>query len=111
VSGGFLGVLAGAILGGVDLGLTPTHYQSGEVDRRGGITKGGDVLARTMLFEAAHALLTRARTPSALQTWGRQLAARVGLKKAVVALARKLAVVLFRLWRDGTVFVAHPTPA
>jgi transposase len=86
------------------LGLTPARYQSGAVDRKGGITKSGDVLARAMLYEAANALLTRKRRPTALQAWGRALAARAGHKKAVVALARKLAVVLFRVWRDGTVF-------
>lgn len=88
------------------LGLTPKRYQSGDVDRVGRISKSGDVLARAMLFEAAHALLTRSRGASALQAWGRQLAARVGRKKAAVALARKLAIVLFRLWRDGTTFAA-----
>jgi transposase len=86
------------------LGLTPSRYQSGTVDRGGGITKCGDVITRAMLFEAASVLLTRTTAPCALREWGRQLATRIGHRKATVAVARKLAVLLFCLWRDGTVF-------
>jgi transposase len=86
------------------LGLTPSRYQSGAVDRGGSITKCGDVIARAMLFEAASVLLTRTTSSCALRTWGRDLAARIGHRKATVAVARKLAVVLFCLWRDGTDF-------
>lgn len=86
------------------LGLTPQRYQSGAVDRAGRITKSGDVLMRTLLYEAAHQILSRARTPSSLQRWGQQLERRVGHRKASVAVARKLAIVLYCLWRDGTEF-------
>jgi transposase len=86
------------------LGLTPGRYQSGAVDRGGGITKCGDPMTRAMLFEAAHVVLTRARCPSALQRWGKHVAARTGHRKATVAVARKLAVLLFCLWRDGSTF-------
>lgn len=90
---------------GAYFGLAPRRYQSGEVDRPGRISKAGDQLVRTLLYEAANVLLTRSRQPSALKTWAEAIAARCGRKKAKVALARKLAVVLHRLWRDGTAFV------
>ena len=90
---------------GAYFGLAPRRYQSGEVDRPGRISKAGDQLVRTLLYEAANALLTRSRQPSALKAWAEAIAARCGHKKAKVALARKLAVMLHRLWRDGTAFV------
>jgi transposase len=93
------------------LGLTPQRYQSGDVDRVGHITKSGDALMRTLLYEAGHQILTRTRHPSALQRWGRELARRVGHRKACVAMARKLAIVLFCVWRDATDFVAEPRAA
>jgi transposase len=74
-------------------GLAPRRDQSGEVDRPGRISKAGDQLVRTLLYEAANALLTRSRQPSALKTWAETIAARCRHKKAKVALARKLAVV------------------
>ena len=67
------------------LGLTPTRYQSGEVDRTGGISRRGDRLMRTYLFEAAASVLIRVRQNSALQTWGRDLAKRMGFKHAAAA--------------------------
>ena len=91
---------------GAYLGLTPRRYQSGEVDRRGHISKAGDGLTRMLLFEAANALLTRRRKPCALKAWAEAIAARCGRKKAKVALARRLAVLLHRLWCDQTTF--HP---
>lgn len=94
---------------GAFLGLTPKRYQSGEVDVAGRISKAGDRAARSLLFEAANALLTRSRTDSALRRWGLQLSARVGARKAKVAVARKLAIVLHRIWLDGTMF--DPMPA
>jgi transposase len=90
---------------GAYFGLVPRRYQSGEVDRPGRISKAGDQLVRTLLYEAANALLTRSRQRSALKAWAEAIAARCGHKKAKVALARKLAVMLHRLWRDGTASV------
>ncbi|HTI81276.1 MAG TPA: transposase, partial [Acetobacteraceae bacterium] len=94
---------------GAYLGLTPKRYQSGDVDIAGRISKAGDRDARSLLFEAANALMTRVRVDSALRQWGQQLAARVGSRKAKTAVARKLAIVLHRIWLDGTNF--NPKPA
>jgi transposase len=93
---------------GAFLGLTPKRYQSGEVDVAGRISKAGDRQTRSLLFEAANALMTRVRTDNALRRWGQQLSARVGARKAKVAVARKLAVILHRIWLDGTEFMASP---
>jgi transposase len=93
---------------GAYLGLTPTRHQSGETDRTGGISRRGDRLMRTYLFEAAASLLIRVRQNSALKTWGRALAQRMGFKHAAAALARKLAVVLHAMWRSTTPFQAWP---
>jgi transposase len=89
---------------GAHLGLTPRKYQSGEVDRTGRISKVGDATVRTALFEAANIMLTRAARWSSLKAWALRVGNRQGMKKAKVALARKLAVVLHRMWLDGTVF-------
>jgi len=89
---------------GAHLGLTPKKYASGEVDRNSGISKCGDVLMRTTLYQAALALLTRCQKHSALRNWGLQVAKRRGLRRAVVAVTRKLAVVMHRIWADGTEF-------
>jgi transposase len=89
---------------GAHLGLTPRKYQSGEVDRTGRISKVGDAEVRTALFEAANIMLTRAARWSSLKAWALRVGNRQGMKKAKVALARKLAVVLHRMWLDGTVF-------
>src|SRR5215211_5140528 len=86
--------------------LTPTRHQSGEIDRTGGISRRGDRLMRTYLLEAAASLLIRVRQNSALKTWGRELANRMGFKHAAVALARKLSVVLHARWRSNTPFQA-----
>jgi transposase len=93
---------------GAFLGLTPRRYQSGEVDIAGRISKAGDRTARSLLFEAANALMTRVRRESALRRWGLQLIARIGSRKAKVAVARKLAIIMHRIWLDGTEFVAEP---
>ena len=77
---------------GAHLGLTPERYQSGETDVQGGISRCGDELARTALYEAAHSLLVRSRKWSALRAWGMQVAKRRGMARARVAVARKLAV-------------------
>jgi transposase len=89
---------------GAHLGLTPERYQSGETDVQGGISRCGDELARTALYEAAHSLLVRSRRWSALRAWGMQVAKRRGMARARIAVARKLAVVLHRVWADGTEF-------
>ncbi len=89
---------------GAHFGLVPRKYQSGEVDRTGRISKVGDALVRTALFEAANVMLSRTVRVSALKAWALRVAARQGAKKAKVALARKLAVVLHRIWVDGTSF-------
>jgi transposase len=86
---------------GAFLGLTPKRYQSGETDRVGAITKVGDAAARAALFEAANVLLTRVTKWSALKAWGVRVAQRRGAKRAKVAVARKLACVLHRIWVDG----------
>jgi transposase len=89
---------------GAHFGLTPKRYQSGEVDRLGHISKTGDAQVRAALFEAAHVMLLRVRRFSALRAWALRVAKARGLKRAKVALARKLAVVLRRLRVDGTEF-------
>lgn len=94
---------------GAYLGLTPRRYQSGTVDKAGRISKCGDRVVRSFLFEAAHVILTRINEPSALQSWGKKLVHRVGPKKAKVAVARRLAVILHRMWIDGTEFDPAPS--
>jgi transposase len=89
---------------GPHLGLTPRKYASGEVDRNGGISKCGDVMMRSVLYQAALALLTRSQRWSALRAWGMAVAKRRGLKRAVVAVSRKLAIVMHRIWADGSEF-------
>jgi transposase len=89
---------------GAYFGLTPRRHQSGETDYDGKISRCGDVLTRTDLFEAAGVLLARVTRWSALKAWGTRLAKRVGSKKAHVALARKLAVLMHRVWVDGSEF-------
>jgi transposase len=89
---------------GAVLGLTPCKYQSGESDYTGGISKCGDEMMRVMLYEAAQILLTRTVKWSWLKAWAMTIAKRRGMKKAIVALARRLAVIMHRIWVDGTEF-------
>lgn len=89
---------------GPHLGLTPARYQSGETDIQGKISRCGDELARTALYEAAHSLLVRSKKWSNLRAWGMNVARRRGMARARVAVARKLAVILHRLWVDATEF-------
>ena len=89
---------------GAHLGLTPRRYQSGETDVQGHISRCGDELARTALYEAAHSLLIRSTKWSALRAWGMNIAKRRGMARARVAVARKLAVILHRMWVDGSEF-------
>lgn len=88
---------------GAAVGLTPRKYASGEVDYDGHITKCGDAFVRSHLFEAAKVLLTRGK-PNALKTWGLKVARRSSKKNACVAVARRLAVIMHAMWRDGTEF-------
>ncbi|MET4424248.1 IS110 family transposase [Bradyrhizobium sp. MOS001] len=89
---------------GAYAGLTTRRYASGEIDWTGRISKCGDKMLRGYLYEAANVLLTRVAKWSALKAWGIRLAKRSGLRKAKVAVARKLAVILHRMWIDGTEF-------
>lgn len=89
---------------GAYFGMTPRRYQSGEVDKAGRVSKCGDSLVRGLLFEAAKVLLSRSVKPSDLQTWGRGLMRRIGKKKATMAVARKLSVILHRMWTTGEPF-------
>jgi transposase len=89
---------------GAYFGLTPRCYQSGEIDQNRGISKCGDSLVRTYLFEAAGTLLTRVEKWSVLKAWGLRIAKRSGLKKAKIAVARKLSVIMHRMWVDGASF-------
>ena len=89
---------------GPHFGLTPRKYQSGEVNVTGSISKVGDRMVRTALYEAASVMLSRTVRMSPLKSWAMAVARRRGAKKARVALARKLGVVLHRMWADGTSF-------
>src|SRR5919199_1548364 len=96
---------------GAHFGLTPRKYQSGETDVTGRISKSGDAGVRTALYEAAHVILTRPVKGSELKSWAARMAKRAGMRKAKVALARKLAVVLHRMLADRTPFVAERAAA
>jgi transposase len=89
---------------GAHFGLTPKRYQSGETDVTGGISKAGDAMVRAALYEAANVMLTRASKFSSLKRWALEVAKRRGMRRAKVALARKLSTVLHRLWVDGSEF-------
>lgn len=89
---------------GAYFGLTPRRYQSGEIDRVGRITKIGDSETRTALFEAANVVLRPSTRWSPMKAWAVRVAQRQGTKRAKVALARKMAVVLHRMWVDGSEF-------
>jgi transposase len=92
---------------GVYFGLTPRREQSGEMDWSGHISKRGDAMVRGLLFEAAKVLMSRTAKPCALKDWGARLAARKGARHATTAVARKLAVILHKMWITGTRF-AYP---
>lgn len=89
---------------GAHFGLTPRRHQSGEHDNPGRISKAGDAEVRTVLYAAANALLSRSQRWSALKAWGMRLQKTRGRQKALVALARKLAVIMHRMWMDGSDF-------
>lgn len=89
---------------GAYAGLVPRRFQSGERDTKGHISKAGDAMLRHALYEAANSLLARVKRSCALRTWGIALAQSKGAKRARVAVARKLAALLHRLWRSETSF-------
>ena len=89
---------------GAVLGLTPAKYQSGENDRTGAISRCGDEMMRMMLYEAAQSMLRRSAKWSWLKAWAMKIARHRGMNKAIVALARRLAVIMHRMWVDGTEF-------
>jgi transposase len=89
---------------GAVFGLTCSKYQSGEIDRSGAISRCGDEMMRAMLYEAAHIMLVRSTKWSWLKAWAMKIARHRGMKKAIVALARRLAVIMHRIWVDGTEF-------
>lgn len=89
---------------GAYLGLVPRRYQSGEIDYIGSISKRGDTKVRTLLYEAANVMLTRCAAPLKLKTWAQGIGARATMRKARVALARRLAIIMHAMMRDGTEF-------
>jgi transposase len=89
---------------GAVFGLTCAKYQSGEIDRSGAISRCGDEMMRVMLYEAAQSMLFHSTKWSWLKAWAMKIARHRGMKKAIVALARRLAVIMHRIWVDGTEF-------
>lgn len=89
---------------GAHFGLTPRKWQSGEIDRMGRISKCGDAMMRTALYDAAHSMLTRTTRWSWLKVWAMQVAKRRGQERAKIALARRLGVIMHRMWMDGSEF-------
>jgi transposase len=89
---------------GAVFGLTPSKYQSGQNERTGGISRCGDQMMRMMLYEAAQSMLVRSAKWSWLKAWAMKIARHRGIKKAIVALARRLAVIMHRIWVDGSEF-------
>lgn len=93
----------------LNLGLTPRVYQSGEIDRTGHISKSGDRLLRYLLREAAASMLLVSKMWCALKMWGMQVAKRSGTGKAIVAVVRRLAIVMHRMWITGADFRFGPS--
>jgi transposase len=89
---------------GAHFGLTPRRSQSGEKDNPGRISHAGDADVRATLYAAANAMLMRSIAWSSLKAWGVRLMKTKGRRRAIVAVARKIAVVLHRMWSDGTEF-------
>ena len=89
---------------GAALGLTPIQHQSGESNRIGKISLCGDGMMRTLLYEGAQSVLTRSIKWSWLKVWAMKIAKHRGMKKAIVALARRMAVIMHRIWVDGSKF-------
>lgn len=104
VSGGRSGAVHPFQGRGAHFGLTPKQHRSDETDVTGSISRAGDAMVRTALYEAANVMLSHATRFSALKRWAVDVVRRRGLRRAKVALARKLATVLRRIWVDGTTF-------
>ena len=85
---------------GAHLGLTPRTYQSGEIDHNGHISKCGDKMMRHLLYEAAGVLLARTKMENPLKAWGVKIAKRSGTKRARAAIARKLSIIMHRIWLE-----------
>jgi transposase len=91
---------------GAYFGLVPRRYQSGEIDYTGSISKCGDRRLRTLLYEAANVMLTRYKPPLKLKDWALAIAKRTTMRKARIALARRLAIIMHAMLRHGTEFQA-----
>lgn len=89
---------------GAWLGLTTRRYQSGEIDYEGHISRRGDGHMRALLYEAATVILTRTHADSDLRTWGLKLKDKLGFKRAAIAVARKLAVIMHAMLKSGELF-------
>lgn len=87
---------------GAFLGLTPKRHQSGEMDWSGRVSKCGDAAMRGLLFEAASCVISQVKRFSELKSWAVRLAGRRGFRKAAVATARKIAVLMLTLWKTET---------
>jgi transposase len=94
---------------GAHLGLTPKTYQSGEIDHNGHISKCGDKMMRYLLFKAAGVLLARAKQSNPLKAWGIKIAKKCGNKKARTAVARKLSIIMHRIWKEHIKNPGSPT--
>lgn len=90
---------------GAYLGMTPTQYASGETQRQGRVSKRGSVALRSLLVEAGIVILTRSKKWSKLKAWGLKIMRKKGIKKAALAVGRKLAVIMHRMLVNGTEFV------
>jgi transposase len=95
-----------AVHSGNYLGLVPKRYRSGEVDYVGGISKCGDRRVRTLLYEAANVMLTGYKEQLKLKDWAFAVAGRSNMRKARIALARRLVIIMHAMLRDGTEFLA-----
>jgi transposase len=93
---------------GAWLGLTTKRYQSGEVAYDGHISRRGDAYLRGLLYEAATVILTRAHADSELRRWGLRLRETIGFKRAAIAVARKLSVIMHTMLKSGELFVRSP---
>jgi transposase len=94
---------------GPHFGLTPRKYQSGETDYTGRISKTGDASVRTALYEAANTIMVQPSKAIKLKTWATALAKRSGIKKAKIALARKLGVIMHAMLKSGQDFATSQT--
>ena len=90
---------------GAYLGLTPNQYSSGDMTKQGRISKCGSSELRALLIECGIVILTRTTGWTKLKAWGLRIMKRSGLKKAAAAVARKLAIIMLRMWQEGKPFI------